>query len=159
MYDSVDVGQLPPNGDAYAGYVDGKWATFPHIVARFPHAKHVSIATSSRSDALILDVERGDASPIEVPAWITRQHKRGIYAPGFYASVSVTPEVIYHLTAAGIARNKYRVWTAHWNGVPHRCTPGCYASLNTEAGATQYQSSPDGHNYDVSICRREFLPG
>jgi hypothetical protein len=47
LFDSIENGQFPPGGAAYAGYVDGHLGNQPNyawVVSAFPHAHHLSIA-------------------------------------------------------------------------------------------------------------------
>jgi len=158
LYDSIDVAALPAGGRAYAGYVGGRWPTFRPVKLRFPDAKVVSIAVNVEEDADILDVERGDATPVQVAGWVRRQSMRGAYAPGFYTSISQAGWILKDLLSHGIPRHRVRVWTAHWTGVPHLCDTRCAADFQTRAGATQYVSCPGGRSFDVSLCRPQFLP-
>ncbi len=36
MFDSIDISTLPEGDYAYAGYVDGRWATYPKLKIKFP---------------------------------------------------------------------------------------------------------------------------
>src|SRR5581483_10825841 len=75
MYDSVTAWQIPPDAPAVAGYVDGMYCWSAQDWARFPNALKVTIATSAAHDAMVLDVERWDATPDEAPGWIARQRQ------------------------------------------------------------------------------------
>lgn len=64
MFDSVSVPTLPAGGQLYAGYVDGRYANFTALQARFPLAVLVPISVNwAGSVGLVLDVENGDATP------------------------------------------------------------------------------------------------
>jgi len=43
MYDSVNVNNLPINGDFYAGYVAGNWPNFIEISKKFPKKRKLRI--------------------------------------------------------------------------------------------------------------------
>ncbi len=148
MYDSVTVSAIPSTAYAVAGYVGGSWRTFPTLERDFPRARKLSIAVNARENAECLDIENGDASPAEAPAWVKRQLRRGVGRPVVYASYSVMPKVIRALTNAGIRRSEYRVWTAHYVG---------YATIDPGADATQYSDSALGRNLDASLYRRAFF--
>jgi hypothetical protein len=120
------------------------------LVQRFPHAHRLSIAVNASEDADCLDVETGDATPAEAPAWFHRQIKLGKKLPCLYANTSTMPAVITALAAAGIQRNQYRVWTAHYTGVPH-IEPG--------SDATQWYDKALGRNLDISWCKDTFFGG
>src|ERR1035437_10894647 len=102
MFDSVDVGTVPNNPQAVAGYVGGSWPTYNALVAKFPHAHHLSIAVNASEDAECLDVESGDATAAEAPAWVRRQQKRGVWKPVLYTSLSNVGALLAALSAAGI---------------------------------------------------------
>jgi hypothetical protein len=158
MFDSVTVGDLPRGELAYAGYVDGQWPTWDELRAWAPRARLVSIAVHPASRALILDVESGDAGPQDVAGFVRAGHERGLWAPGFYTSLVNVGEVLDRLHSAGIPRNRFRVWTAHWTGVAHLCSPACAPTMNTTAGATQYLGASPSTHFDVSVCSHRFLP-
>jgi hypothetical protein len=111
MFDSIDVSTLPAGNFAYAGYVDGYWATYSKLKAKFPHANLLSIAVFAHDDADCLDVEPGDATPAQAPAWVKRQKTP---RPCLYASVSAMNGVLSILSKAGIPRNSVRLWSAHY---------------------------------------------
>lgn len=146
MYDSTNITNIPANPQAVAGYINGKFANFDALVRRFPHAKHLSIAVTSSADAGCLDIETGDATPADAPAWVRRQHARGIKRPVVYANTSTIVAVVNALTHSGIKRDEYLVWTAHYTGKPH-IEPG--------SDATQWEDHQE--LYDVSLCEPWFL--
>src|SRR5215470_7956718 len=86
MYDSITVANLPLGANAYAGYVNGFWVTYPALRARFPRAHLLSIAVNVSADADCLDVEPGDASNGQAPAWVRRQQRNGEPRPCLYTS-------------------------------------------------------------------------
>src|SRR5690242_8753534 len=101
MYDSVTVSAIPRNAQAVAGYVNGRWPTYSQLVRAFPHARRLSIAVSADRDADCLDVEQGDATPDQAPAWVQRQHKRGVRRPVVYTSVANARTLLLILAAHG----------------------------------------------------------
>jgi hypothetical protein len=156
MYDSVDVKQIPVAAKAVAGYVNGHWPTFASLMARFPNAYRLSIAVNASTDAECLDIENGDATPAQAPAWVKRQLQRGTKRPVVYSSVSQMPAVLSALTTAGIKRSDVRVWTAHYTGKAHVCTAACgYGTI--DADATQYDNHAFGKNLDASLCKPDFF--
>jgi hypothetical protein len=70
MFDAVNLNHIPNTAEMVAAYVDGWWPTYADAVVRFPLAHHVSIAVKSGVVADVLDVERGDATPADVPLWV-----------------------------------------------------------------------------------------
>ncbi len=148
MYDSTEPGQIPASAPTVAGYVGGNWPTFHELVARFPRAHRLSIAVNSGEDADCLDIEKGDATPADAPAWFHRQKARGVDRPCFYASLSIMPDVMAVLEKAGIQRHEYRLWVAHYTYVPH-IEPGY--------DACQWTDRALGRNLDESLCVDDFF--
>ena len=154
MYDSINLRGIPRNAVAVAGYVGGSWATWFSIPEFFPKAKRASIAVNAGEDADFLDIERGDAVIAQAPEWFKRQRALGKKRPGFYISVSDARALMRTLKAAGIRRWQYRLWTAHYTGRPHRCSPLCRFGFWSVADATQWGNTT---SYDVSLCRGDFI--
>jgi len=146
MYDSTNVDNIPGDAEAVAGYINGAFANFDALVKRFPHAKHLSISVNSGGDADCLDIETGDATPADAPAWVRKQHARGIKRPVVYANTSTMPAVIEALTRDDIKRDEYLVWTAHYTNEAH---------VEDGSDATQYEDHDE--LYDVSLCHSYFL--
>lgn len=155
MYDSVDVTQIPRDAKAVAGYVGGRWPTYPTLHGLFPRAYRLSIAISAKEDADGLDIETGDARAAEAPTWVVKQHHRGVLRPVIYVELSEANKVVKTLTLAGIKRHEYRLWVAHYTGVPHLCGPD--EGLNTYADATQWECHALGCDLDISLCSNSFF--
>ena len=154
MYDSVDVKQIPSNAQAAAGYVGGKWPTYPRLKA----PRTLSIAVNASEDAECLDVEKGDAEIFDAPRWVNRQLARGVKRPVLYCSVSLAPDLLDYLAKHGISRSQIRLWTAHYTFKPHRCSVACWKGFSGQADATQYSDHALGRNLDVSLCSPTFFP-
>lgn len=144
MYDAVNVDAIPNNATMVAGYLDGGYVTWPELVRRFPHARHVSITVTGDVVADVIDVESGDASPQKAVAWarMMRSHRR---CPIVYTSSSNLGNVAEAFRAEREADPFY--WVADWTGVPH---------LYPGSVATQYASPsvpPAGRTilYDLSL--------
>lgn len=157
MYDDVSTALIPANAQAVAGYVNGKWPTYATVVKQWPNAHHLSIAVSASADADCLDVEAGDATNDQAPAWVKRQLGRGLKRPVVYTSVSNAQALLTTLARAGIKRSDIRLWTAHYNGVQHRCGPACGYGLQTTADATQYTDKALGRSLDATLCGPRFF--
>ena len=121
MFDSITVANLPGGGDAYAGYVDGRYANLTALHARFPGKHILEIAVFSGTDAECADCETGDMTPAQMPAWVHRQMARGVHRPVVYSSISVMPTVQSALSGAGIKRSDVRLWSAHYGAGKHIC--------------------------------------
>ena len=159
MYDDVTISLIPVDAVAVAGYVDGHWPTYAQLVKKFPHAQHkVSIAVFARDDADVLDVEPGDARISESPAWVRRQHSRGVKRPIIYTSLAYAPTLIATLKSAGFEYGvDYLLWTAHYNYKPHLCSPKCGLGMKVIAHATQWTDKAGGKSLDESLCSAEFF--
>ena len=149
MYDSVDAGTVPASAPAVAGYVGGNWPSFQPLVTRCPAARHLSIAVNAGEDADCLDIENGDATPDQAPAWVARQLRRGAWRPCLYSSRSEMQAVWGALQRAGITRGLVRLWVADWTYVPH-IPPGY--------DACQWTDRALGRNLDESLCLDGFFP-
>jgi hypothetical protein len=160
MYDSITLTEIPDTAQAVAGYVNGRWPTYPQLASKFPHAQRLSIAVTAEADADALDIENGDATPSQAPAWVRRQAARGVKFPAVYCSVSQAAAVLRALSDAGIRRSQVRLWTAHYTGTPHRCTRACVGGFAATADATQYTDKALGKNLDASLVSDAFFdPG
>jgi hypothetical protein len=159
MFDSINVSPLrgvaSTSGEAVAGYVDGYWPDFEALARNYPHDRHLSIAVHASEDADCLDVENGDATPEQAPAWVRRQLNRGVRRPVVYCSISVAPQVIEMLARAGIERTQYRLWTAHYTYRAHVCGPAS-CGYPTRADSTQWTDRAYGRNLDESLCAPGF---
>ena len=114
------VANLPPGMDAYGGYVNrsGIGITYPQVVAAFPGAIHFSITTDG-APAQCADVESG-----AMQDWTGYDYG--------YCSVSNVNHVI-----ARFGRPR-RLWTSHYSGTAHICSPACWPGLVTTADGTQW---------------------
>jgi hypothetical protein len=165
MFDSVEAHLIPTDAPAVAGYVDGAFENYNELKDRFPHAKHASIAVRSSSDADILDVERGDASPDQVPDWVKRQlnHRKtgakpGLYntkKPVAYGAVSTVVEIVHHLRMAGLL-DEVELLSAHVGQGEHICGPKTcgYPQLDIDCGGCQWLWT---HDFDKSKLKPTFF--
>lgn len=148
MFDSVTLSEIPESANAVAGYVGGRYETFPELEKRWPRAKRLSIAVNAHEDAECLDIESGDAVPAQAPDWLVRQEHRGVVKPVLYGSQSTVAGILEALGQAHITRSRYRVWSAHYTGVPH---------IEEYADATQWTDRALGRNLDESLCKADFF--
>jgi hypothetical protein len=159
MLDSIDVANLPAGADAYAGYVDGRWATWIELKAAFPKARLLSIAVFPVDDAECLDVESGDATVADVHDWFRRQQRRKVWRPVIYTSASNLVSLLATMNANGFARSSYRIWSAHYLSGEHICAPSSCGF--PEADATQWRDSAPGlhgSRVDESLLHHSFFP-
>jgi hypothetical protein len=148
MYDSVTAKDIPSWAALVGGYVSGPYKWKPADWAMFPNAVHVPIATQANvNDGVVLDVERGDATPEQAPGWVERRRAAGI-DPTVYCSLSVWDEVKRAFEAAHVPQPHY--WIAHYDGAD---------ILPVGTVAKQYINPPNsGGHYDRSIVA-DYWPG
>ena len=149
MYDSVTARDIPANAQMVAGYVDGLYRWSQADWDRFPQAVKVRIAVlASTDDGHVLDVETGDATPTEYPAWAKRRIAAGTY-PTVYCNRSNLGAVLDAVDGAGL-HGITGIWLADWTDVPH---------LVAGTSATQYDHPPhSGGHYDLSLVA-DHWPG
>jgi nucleoid-associated protein YgaU len=144
MYDTVDAHSAPAGAGLLAGYVNGKYANMDALRKRYPHALLVGIAVTADHDGgVVLDVERGDATPAEAPGWVTMRRHDGV-DPTVYCSASIWPQVRAAFHVEHVAEPHY--WIAQWDD---------RAVLPAGAVAKQYINTP---GYDVSVVAA-YWPG
>ena len=167
MFDDINLKLIPANAVAVAGYIGGRWPTYPKVVTGWPHAKHLSIAVASGYDADCLDVETGDATIAVAPAWVKRQlalrkqgHRYNTPKPVLYTAASWGAELIAACTKAGLVYGKdYLWWSAHYNPVlgEHFCGPKCGFGIKNTAHATQFTDKAFGKSLDESVVSSGFF--
>lgn len=144
--DSVSVSGLPAGLPVYAGYNHGSFNNWAALVAwsavHSPGAHLISITPSVTVGSWCLDVEPGDATAAEAPAFfrLGSAGHAGHAKPVFYTSASDVSAVVNALAHAGVARGQYYIWSAHWIGL-HICAPSVCGY--PAADATQYSSNPN----------------
>lgn len=157
MYDSISVGSLPRGAAAYAGYVNGSWATWPSLVSSFVRtgAELLSIDVFGNGFAHCLDVEPGDAGDATVLPWFRRMKAAGVPCPVIYTSASNVQTVINILMGAGYKRTDFLIWSAHYTYSAHICAPSVCGE--PAADGTQWSDRGPG-NCDVSALASYFFP-
>lgn len=155
MYDSITLSEIPADAPAVAGYVGGRWPTFPQLAVRWPRAHRLSIAVNASQRARCLDIEPGDATPGQAPGWFRSLADSSEGKPVLYSSASTVGPVIATMSAAGIARNRYLIWSAHYTYREHICAPSVCGY--PAADATQWTDKALGRNLDRSLCSDQFF--
>ncbi len=155
MFDDVLVSDLPP-ADAYAGYTDGIFANLAQLRARFPLAHILTIAVSASDVADCLDVEPGDAGNSQAAAWFKMVLAAGVTKPCFYTSASNVDALVAELAKAGIGRNAYKLWSAHYGAGNHICGPTTCRECKFACDATQFLQGQNG-SPDESVCLDSFF--
>ena len=158
MCDDVNISLIPKDAQAVAGYVGGRWPTEARLEQLFPTAHHLPIAISASENARCLDVEPGDATIAEAPAWVKRQKARGEKLPVLYTSASWGQKLVDACAAAGLRYgHDYLWWSAHYTYQPHFCGPKCGFGLRQTAHATQFTDRAQGKSLDESIVSPGFF--
>lgn len=145
LYDSVNINAIPANPEMVAGYVNGRWPTYNSLIQKFPQAVHVSIAVTANADAQVLDVETGDATPGQAPAWAQRQRQEG-RDPTVYCNSSTWGAVRQAFQNARVAEPHY--WIAQYDNNP---------TIPAGAVAKQYRSDTN-QDLDYSVVA-DYWPG
>ena len=150
MFDSISLQnllkvRLEPT-DVLAGYDDGHWPDAKTIAYRFPHRTVVRITTNpADNEGDCLDVENGDATPLNAPGWVYRRRAAGHAGPLVYCSLSAWPEVKGAFAWAKMPPPGY--WVAAY--------PGGGAVIPPGAVGHQWK---DWGPYDESVII-DYLPG
>lgn len=158
MFDSVTVSILPTGGSyAYLGYVDGLWPTYAELVKKFPNHKLVDMAVFASDNATALDIEKGDATIDQAPAWFERQVARGVYRPVLYTQASNMKALEQEMASKHIARSAYRLLAAHYGLKAHLCGPKACGFGMSGADGTQWTKTALGMNLDQSLLLPDFF--
>lgn len=157
LYDAITLSNVPRAAPAVAGYVDGRWQTWPGVMQRWPSARHVSITVTGREDADVGDVESDDLTVEGAIAFIERMHAHGHPAPGLYASLDLWCSELQEAVLARFKRSQFRVWTAHWTMRWHRCDRSCDRRLRIPVDATQFTDRALGRELDCSAALTTFF--
>jgi hypothetical protein len=140
VYDSVTPTQIP-GGARVATYADGGYAASPAAVAGRSHVTWID-TNASDPRAAALDVEPGDATPVQAATWTWQK----LHSAAGDLAIIYTMRSDWPATQAAIAtlpaamQHQVRWWIADPTGVPH-IVPG--------ASATQWYW---GQNYDISTA-------
>lgn len=163
MQDAVYTPAFSSAYSAKAGYADGAWPNAAYILSHFPNDRHL-FYTTGLGPAEGIDVEPGNAGWDQgfntVAAWIKWRRSVGVIKPVVYLPASSVVEMILVLAGNGVPRSNYRLFPAHWTGVPHICSSqDIPSSFAWEADATQFVGNVGGdlYGYDLSLCADDFF--
>lgn len=154
MFDSTRAVDIPPTATMVAGYIDGPYTWSRTDWFLFPHATKVRIAThATTNDGHVLDVEKGDATPVESVRWVINRRRAGAI-PSVYCGASLWPLLIAVFKDAKVPQPGY--WIEHW-GTDAQTLPELDG---IRAVAKQFRpGTNDGvRHYDESIVA-DFWPG
>jgi hypothetical protein len=158
MFDSVDMGAIPRTAEMVACYVGGRWINLGVAATRFVQPTvliRISPFSSDLQLADVLDIEQGDAKPLDFHPWAVRMANAGVLRPTAYGTLGTCREVA-RLAPKGSVVD---FWVADWTGHAHTLEiPGHHVV------AVQYASptSGSGGNFDLSTVAddtwHEFSP-
>ena len=132
MYDAIYPANIPTDAQMVAGYIDGRWAWTAAEWALFPNAVKVRIAVfPSTNDGHCLDIEPGDATPAQGPAWVVMRRNAGV-DPSVYCNTATWPAVRAAFAAAQVAEPHY--WIAAYPGNGPNLYPGSVAHQYANPG-------------------------
>lgn len=148
MYDSVTTLDIPPTATLILAYIDGKYANYAAVKARFPDATVIPVTTTLSGDlaAQVFDCERGDGNAVSAALWASRKISAKS-RPTVYASRIGSPGYGWPDVQTQVANLKLTgqvdYGVADYTGTPH-LVPG--------SAFTQYANPPSsGGDYDISI--------
>jgi hypothetical protein len=171
MLDDVDVAieakYLDATVKAIAGYVNGNTENWPAIVQKWGKSGLFLLSIDVQGNPTVggqcADIEKGDMTIGQAPGWFKATKAAGVatgdlrFFPKLYISAGSAASLIAVMSAAGIERGEYLLWTAHYTDKPHICSPA--ACGYPEADATQWTSTDHGANLDASLCYAYFFAG
>jgi len=149
--DSTTAADIPLAGlQVVMGYGNGRFAWTPADWARFPATVarvRIDVNGTDPQACGVLDVESGDATPAQAPAWVKTRKALGAGPHGrtIYTSRSLLAAVDETMKAAGLERvTDYTLWVATLDGT--RTLPSM-----TGVVAVQYAGEAQtGGHYDQS---------
>ena len=144
IYDSVTPASVPW-GKSVAAYANGNFRASVSDVAHHNNVLWIDV-NGGRSDAMVLDVEPGDATPAGAANWVRARlnsHRDSIAI--VYTFRAAWPSVKHHVRGLpSWMRSRVHYWIADPTGVPH-VIPG--------SSATQWYW---GKSYDISTVQPNF---
>lgn len=153
MYDAVDANDVPNDGrfDLLAGYVDGLYRSYVPLQHRFPGFTVVSIDVLNHpGTGQVLDIEKGDATPAEAPAWFDASVRAGIVRPTLYYSTSDHLEIVRLMGS-----RKFDNWVASYGVSQPRDNNG---NVIHPTAWQKIDHGPNGENIDISEVYDPFWP-
>lgn len=171
MLDDVNLALLglhAPAAHALAGYVNGDYANYAELAKASTSAGKfllsIDVNADTNTGAQCLDIENGDATAADAPAWFKATAAAGAKArdfrwfPKLYTSESNLPALVKVMTKAKIPRASYLLWSAHYTDKAHICGPSSCGS-KVQADATQWTDRAFGVSLDESLCSAQFFAG
>lgn len=149
MFDDVNVDLIPADATHIAAYADGTYQNLDKVKARFPQATILTIDVRGYyRNGDCLDVEPGDATNADAVAWFkAREGKTATPKPILYTSAGNVDALIGSMRMAGISRDRYFLWSAHYTGQPHICGSCGYPKVD----GTQWTDHSHDRSLDESL--------
>lgn len=156
MYDSIHPSMFAGlSMDAAAGYVDGRWPTFSTLGQFVPAGTYLMSITVFGNEAEAADVETGDLTIDQGAGWARNMLAIGHWRPVVYVEADKLGAMVTTLGSLGVARSSVRLWSAHYNGVPHVCAPTSCGF--PAADGTQWTDAAHGRDLDQSLLPSWFF--
>lgn len=152
LKDSVNWSAIPVGTPLVAGYVPPSHFAWPQAAwDRFAGSIEVRITPTASvhgAGIQVLDVETGDATPAQVPGWVSASRADG-QEPTVYCNHTVWAAVIRACTGAGVAVPHF--WIADWNDLQDLPTT-VVDGVSYTAVAHQYADpATSGGDWDSSV--------
>lgn len=170
MLDDVDLSieeKYAGAAKAVAGYVNGKYANWPAIVLKYgtsgKHLLSIDVQANPNAGAQCLDIETGDATIGQAVKWVKETQAAGKalrdlrWFPKLYVQAGNMASLVATLKAGGVARDEVMIWSAHFTGKAHICSPESCGY--PQADATQWTDDYEGVSLDASLCYGYFFAG
>lgn len=166
-YDDVTLGLIPADATLVCFYLDGRFKMArAKVQAQFPHAQLIAISCMAPGveGADFYDCEAGDLTPAQLAAAVQREIDSGRRSatdnpPGGYASVSTWPAIVLELAKLGLTVAEIVIWTAHYTGVAHLCSPTTcrFPRFVWDAAGTQFTDRADNRSLDESLVTARWI--
>jgi hypothetical protein len=144
-YDSTTVPGIPRGAQFIFPYRNGRYAWTEQQADQFTHAGRawIDVIGNAARTSHVLDVETGDATPQQAPAWIRERHALGAQAT-VYCNRSTLPVVQQQCHGLD-----FWVWLATLDGtVCYESVPGTGGRLAAVQG---WGAAAAGFHADVSV--------
>lgn len=160
-YDDVTLSLIPSDAPLVLAYVDGNFANYDQAVAQFgaDRVRGITVRGEHGPHIYWCDTEPGDLTISEGAAWVVHEVRAlGHSARGPYCQVSNMQQLVDEITAQGIPRSAYPIWTAHYAG-QHICAPNTcgFPGFRETADGTQFTDRALGRSLDESEVTDRWL--
>lgn len=153
MFDAIIPANLPAGGDAYLGYVDGRWPDYLEIAREHGNVPCYGLsAFGTIGLGQGVDREPGDATTAQAAAYIAAEVHR-VDRPIGYTSRDGAESFVNAVSALGVPRTSWRFLSAHYGAGEHICGPAT-CGCPVQADGTQWNNAGP---YDESLVTDNFL--